>query len=368
MHSHAIPFKIACALLYRHALRWVALSFLLLSIVAPALADAFPTFAYVPIKAENRVKYYEVQGNGLLIFRGTAATGKGPVRVIPHPTLPVLYVLNADSFNISVFQMDRASGALQLRQTKDASGDPVAGVIDGSGRFLCVTIHIQRLSGPGAANGLLKYEIIPPNGDLMFKEFIPAGGTAPSAVARDPKQPFFSVTNQFSNNLARLRMDPAGQLRLIQVAPTGIYPVAVRNHPSEPYLIVANLSSRNLSIFSINADGKVTLTGIATADYGPSSLAFAPDGRHLYVTNSISYTLVTYSVLNGRLTRQGATATGHDPEDVTLSTDGRFLYTAEALSGAVGVHQIGANDALPRRIATVKTGYLTKSVTIVTPH
>jgi 6-phosphogluconolactonase (cycloisomerase 2 family) len=347
----------------------VALSFLLLSPVAPALADAFPTFAYVPSKAANRVGIYEVQSNGLLTFRGTAATGKGPVRVIPHPTLSVLYVLNGDSFTISVFEMDRASGALHLRQTKDASGDPVAGVIDGSGQFLLVTCHKPSLSSPlGTANGLLKYAINTLNGDLTFQEFIPAGGTAPSAVARDPKQPFISVTNQFSSNLARLRLNPAGQLTLIQVVPTGIYPVAVVSNPIDPFLYVANLSSRNLSIFSINnADGKVTLTGTATTDNGPSSLAFAPDGRHLYVTNSISYTLGTYSVLNGRLTRIGTTATGKDPEDVAVGPDGHFLYTAEALSGTVGVYRLGP-DKLPSRIDTVNTGYLTQSVTIITPH
>ena len=65
-------------------------------------------------------------------------------------------------------------------------------------------------------------------------------------------------------------------------------------------------------------------------DSGPSSLAFAPNGRYLYVTHSISYTLATYSVLNGQVTRIGTTATGHDPQYVTVGSDGRFLSTAEA--------------------------------------
>jgi 6-phosphogluconolactonase len=340
----------------------------LLSHAIPALAVAGPSVAYVPQRIAGTIGVYRVEATGPLTPMGSVATGgRGTGLVLAHPLLPVLYALNADSFDISVLQRDPGTGALRLLTVVKGQADPLGGLVHRNGQSLYVTIHQAGSSPSTTFNGLLRYALDARGMPTLVGAM--GGGTAPAAVVADRTFHFLYTPNAFADTVSGFQIDPTSGklLALIETAAAGRAPDAAVTHPHAPLLYAANRSSRNLSTFRINeTTGRLTPLGTAPAGGAPAALALHPGGGLLYAVNAVDNTLMAYRLEpTGLPTLQKTDMTGVSPADVTVRSDGRFLYVANQRDNTVSTYQLDATG-LPSLLHTAPSGAGPVGVTIVT--
>jgi 6-phosphogluconolactonase (cycloisomerase 2 family) len=109
--------------------------------VAEVGIDPQSHFLYVPNPAANTVTVLLIQPDGSLAQRpGAFATANNPVAAQTDPTGAFLYVANANSANLSQFQVDSSTGALTPLSTPTAGTGtgPQSFVLDPTAKFLFV--------------------------------------------------------------------------------------------------------------------------------------------------------------------------------------------------------------------------------------
>lgn len=111
MCDHPLSRMIARRLLGCHILLCLAVSLLLLRTTSPALAVDRRSFAYVANSRSNSVSISEINtATGDLMPRGDVAAGRSPIALAVHPSGRLFYVLNEDSYDVSIYIMDPTPG------------------------------------------------------------------------------------------------------------------------------------------------------------------------------------------------------------------------------------------------------------------
>jgi 6-phosphogluconolactonase (cycloisomerase 2 family) len=366
------------------------------------LSPIIPKFAYVtnsnantaPLAADTVSAFtVDAAGNLAASTPATAATGDSPYAVAVDPTGQFAYIANSNADSVSVYSIDRISGALAVvdadgstsgTQASIASGDnPKSVAIHPSGKFAYVVNQANVFT-----NGTLSaYSIdttsgaltaIDADGATAGAQASIATGVFPYTVTVDPLGRFAYVANNNDNTISAYTIEQTtGALTALATAVTaGTGPSSVAVDPLGKCALVANNTSDDVMSYQINqTTGALTLvtTAAGVAGSNPRSVAIDPNtGLYAYVANSghnsvsaFSITLASCAIaaVNADDVTPALTiAAGTVPISANVDPSGQFVYVANFGSNNVSAFRIGAGGALTP-VQTMATGAGPTSVT-----
>lgn len=272
------------------------------------------------------------------------ATPPGPAGLAADPSGKFLVVASASS-QVSVFRIDRTTGALSA-----VPGSPFAGagephVVVFSGNFLYV--------GNRGSNNISAYSLDGSSGNLTPLAGSPfsTGSLAIRSMTTDAG-PQLVVAG---TGLESFRLESDGSLTPLN-GPTG--PNSTWVTAAKQVLYVANSSGIAVFVERITGPDEPCdpdfaflqcQGGGSRAGVEPSAVAIDPLGKFAFVSNSGSNDVSTLSItddgaLNVSLSLTSATAAGSGPFSLTVDPSGKFLYIANQLSNNVSVYNVGASD------------------------
>jgi 6-phosphogluconolactonase len=134
--------------------------------------------------------------------------GSGPRHLLFHPNGRILYINYELTGEVRSYRWNRHSGRLELLQSlspypADYGGERSAAeiAISRNGQFLYLSLR-------GDQNVIVAYSIGKASGELTEMQRISSQGKAPWSFGIDPSGHWMLVTNEASNSVAVLRVDP----------------------------------------------------------------------------------------------------------------------------------------------------------------
>jgi len=293
-------------------------------------------YAYVLNAGSDDVSVFAVDptngdllASGNIRTRSTASTFS--VYGGPRPAQPraeFLYVLNAESGDLTSFLVDPSTGDVTSGGPNVMAGStPEAAAIDPRGRFVFVA---NRGSGD-----ISIFTISPGSGILIETPGRLALGATPGGLAVDAAGAHLFVSLIESNELVAFAIDSGtGDLTETDRASTGLDPRAVSVDPTGQYVYVASLGSTPHSYAAFRVQSGV-FQGPAVSENAPGSpgpLRFSPDGSRAYVALTGVQLLAAFDIdaANGTLTIDGpgTVTTSAAPNVVEIHPGGRFAFAA----------------------------------------
>jgi len=307
--------------------------------------------------------------------------------------LTVAYVSNADSREISVLQLDRADGRVQVLQTVAVTGTVMPLAVSPDKRFLYAALRsepyavasfaIDRASGKlapigtaplpdsmaniatdrsgrwlfAASYGGHKASVGPIGGDgvaAAATQVLATGKNAHAAV-RDASGRFVFITNLGSDQVLQFRFDDArGQLTPntppALMTRAGAGPRHLVFHPDGRHAYLLNELDAGVDLLGVDPE-RGTLTLLKTWPTPPpgfsgkpwaADLHLTPDGRFLYTSERTSNTLAMWAVNagTGELSLIGHVETEKQPRGFQIDPSGRWLLAVGQLSNGLTVYRI----------------------------
>jgi 6-phosphogluconolactonase len=303
---------------------------------------------------------------GLIVLFVGACNNEGP----DHFTYYFAYVVNSGSNNISAYQIDPSTGALEELNNSpvSAASQPVSIAIDPAGKFAYVAnsgsnnisaYSIQEEADWGVAQGALR---------AISGSPFPAGAF-PRSVAFSPDGKFVYVADYGAvgnpGQISAFAVNSStGALTTITGSPfaAGINPYSIVVEPSGKFAYVANQWGHNISAYSVNtttgALAEIAGSPFPTA-WSPNSVAVDPSGKFAYVANQSDNHIYAYSVnaTTGALTAVAGSPfqAGWKPSSFAFDPTGKFVYAANAgeewLSGDISAYAIDSSTGVLTAIA-----------------
>jgi len=284
---------------------------------------------------------------------GSGATGSGGGGGQPVETVPWVYVGASDD-SISVYLLDRVTGALTPQGKVDAGTNPSFLAADPEHRFLfAVNEGSDEVAG---------FSIDPATGLLTALNKKSSEGGGPAYVSVDKTGGWALVANYGGGTVAVLPIGGDGTLGdAVDVESPGQNAHLIRTDPSNAFAFVPCLGSDHVAQFHFDpATGHLdanTPPSVATAPgAGPRHLEFNPSQPVVYVINEDGDTVVTYTLdAAGTLTAidtQPTLPTGADGAsnfcaDLHISPDGKFLYGSNRGHDSLAIYAVdGATGKL----------------------
>lgn len=321
-----------------------------------------------------------------------------------------VYISNADSQDISVFQLDRAASALKPVATVPVGGMAMPMVVSKDKKFLYVALRSQPFRvvtfAIDGANGGLKKLGEASLADSMANIDLDASGrwlfaasyggnkitvnsvgadglvgpvqqivpTAPNAHAihQDPAGRYVFATSLGGDNLSSWRFDPkTGQLSandpaLVNVAPAKTGPRHFLWNKAQTHVYLLNELDGGVDVFAYDG-GKGAMRHLQRSTVMPAGFTGKPwaadlqlsaDGRYLYGSERTSSTLTTFKVdaATGLLQTAGTTPTEKTPRGFAVDSSGKFLISTGQGSHSVTLHPIDAATGVPSAGASQPAG------------
>ncbi|GAB3467245.1 6-phosphogluconolactonase [Polaromonas eurypsychrophila] len=312
-----------------------------------------------------------------------------------------VYAANADSQDISVFQLDRAASQLKPVATVPVGGTVMPMVVSRDKKFLYIasrsqpfrvttfaidsnTGGLKKLGEAALADSMANIDLDPTGkwlfaasygGNKITVNSIGNDGlvgavqqlirTAPNAHAihADASGRYVFATSLGGDNLSSWKFDPAsGMLSaneppLVNVSPAKTGPRHFLWDKAQKYVYLLNELDGGVDVFAYDGarGGMSHLQRSTVVPPGFSGkvwaadLQIAPDGKFLYGSERTSSTLTTFKVdgATGRLQVVGQTPTEKTPRGFALDSSGRFLVAAGQESHGVSLHAIDSATGLP---------------------
>jgi 6-phosphogluconolactonase len=321
-----------------------------------------------------------------------------------------VYIANADSQDISVFQLDRGAGALKPVATVPVGGTAMPMVVSKDKKFLYVALRSQPFRvvtfAIDGANGGLKKLGEASLADSMANIDLDASGrwlfaasygghkisvnsvgadglvgavqqvipTSPNAHAihQDPAGRYVFATSLGGDNLSSWRFDSkTGQLSandpaLVNVSPAKTGPRHFLWNKAQTHVYLLNELDGGVDVFAYDA-GKGAMRHLQRSTVMPAGFTGKPwaadlhlsaDGRYLYGSERTSSTLTTFKVdpATGLLQTAGTTPTEKTPRGFAVDSSGKFLVSTGQESHAVSLHPIDAATGVPAAGASQPAG------------
>ncbi|WOI46900.1 beta-propeller fold lactonase family protein [Acidovorax sp. BLS4] len=321
-----------------------------------------------------------------------------------------VYVSNADSQDISVYELDRAAGQLQPVETVTVGGQAMPMAVSPNKRQLYVALRSQPFRvvtlAIDAASGRLKKQGEAALADSMANIDTDATGrwlfaasypghkitvnsidkdglvgavqqlipTAPNAHAihADAANRYVFATSLGGDHLSSWRFDAttgkltANEPALTAVAPEKAGPRHFVWDKAQRYMYVVDELDAALHVMAYDAERgtlrevqrTTTLPPGFTGKPWAADLHLSPDGRTLYASERTSSTLSTFRVdaATGQLEPLGQVPTEKSPRGFAVDASGRFLIAAGQESHSVSLHPIDPATGVPGTPTRVAAG------------
>ena len=322
-----------------------------------------------------------------------------------------VYVSNADSQDVSVFELDRTAGALKPVETTALGGAAMPMAVSPDRKVLYVALRSQPFRVASLAidpaSGRLRKLGEAPLADSMAHIATDATGrwlfaasypghkitvnsigkdgavgavqqllpTAPNAhhIRADASNRLVLATSLGGDNISAWRFDPeTGRLAahesaaLTAIAPEKSGPRHFVWDQAQRHLYLLNELDASVQVLAYDAargtlrpvQRTTTLPAGFTGKPWAADIHLAPDGRTLYASERTSSTLSSFRVdaATGQLTPLGQVLTEKSPRGFAVDASGRFLIAAGQESHHVAVHPIDPATGIPGAPTRVPAG------------
>jgi 6-phosphogluconolactonase (cycloisomerase 2 family) len=217
-------------------------------------------FVYVCNNLDNTISGYSVGASGALSllagFPISTAPSLDPLALTIDPRGAFLYVVDAQSNDVTAYQIDPGTGSLTKVGSQTTGKFPDSVAVDPTGRYLFVSDSVS--------SNVYVYSIDGETGAITRKSGSPSSGLQnPYAVASDPSGKRVYVGNGNPSEIVGYSVNSkTGALRQLPSSPfTGVFtPFSLSFDLSGSFLYVANGSDGSVSGFSVDR-----LSGALTA-------------------------------------------------------------------------------------------------------
>lgn len=309
----------------------------------------------------------------LWIALSAAATLASGTLANPVLAATVVYVSNAESNDVYVFQLHRPTGELTLIETV-----PIPGVIK-SGMSTPIAVSPDRrflyVATRGEPQAVATFAIDAKSGRLKF---IGSGPLADSmAFITTDRTGRFLLAASYPGH--KLTVNPIGANGVVQPAAQ-----ILENHTNahailadakNRYVLAATLGNDLLNVFQFDAKaGRLVPnsppSAAVKAKTGPRHFVFHPNGKLVYLLGELDATVhaFDFSAATGQLKeKQSVSAlppgtTGRiAAADLHITPDGKFLYASERTSNTLTGFKVSAADGTLTPIETITTETMPRS-------
>lgn len=276
--------------------------------------------------------------------------------MIAHPSLPVIYTVEAKEKRVSAYKV-LSGGSLELLNQVDAGGAvPCHLTVDAEATFLTVAnynggVALFALDDEGRISEVKDHRVLEGKGPHSRQE-----KSHPHGVTLAPDEKLLYVPDLGTDRVAALRVDKQGW-KLVPVPESngvvepGSGPRHVAFSPDGRLAVAVNELSNTLTLFPWDSEqgalGEGTVYPMLPEDWEGTTWAaeieFHPSGRYCYASNRGEHSLVLYPVLQEEV-GLGAPAwlrdTGTDPQHHLTDPSGRWLLVAFRTSDEVAVYPL----------------------------
>jgi hypothetical protein len=306
---------------------------------------------------------------------GIVGTGSGNQldndgEVVINPEATLLFAVNGNSDNISVFHIDRNGSLAPVAGSPFASNgiEPAslafADNVFGQGSSRLVVVN--QATDPSQSDNVPNYATfsVSPQGSLTAGSSyaLPAGTAPAQAIIRPGMAQFFGI--EFMNKtVSSYKFTPKGTITQISsVTPAGPVPVVVGGvkNPLANGLYVGLPADLNIAVLSYNAAGTLA-TGpeVATIGMAPCWLTINTAGTVLYDSETPSGAITVWNVTNShkpiQLQHLAVRGTGALPAHMRIDPTGQFLYVLDR-TGVLHVMNINSDGTVAENLTPYDLG------------
>jgi 6-phosphogluconolactonase len=260
---------------------------------------------------------------------------------------------------LSVYRLNRESGAWALVQLLKDLADPSYLIIDRQRRYL--------YSAHGDGTQATAYQIDPSTGRLSVLNQQPTGGRNGVHLAIDATNRFLAVANYATGSLAVLPINPDGSLAPLGDLATltgrpgphrteqeSSHPHHCPFDPTGRYIVVPDKGLDKIFVYRLDASrGKLVAAEpadvAARAGAAPRHVDFHPSQPYAYVINELDSTITTYHFDSDKgalkpvqvVTTLPSSYTGNNTgAEIQVTPSGRFLYGSNRGHDSIAIFAI----------------------------
>jgi 6-phosphogluconolactonase len=306
---------------------------------------------------------HRIQWPGLVLLAAVAGT----LMASPVGAATLVYVGNAESNEVYVLRLDRASGDLELVEKVPIPGIDKPGIstpmsVSPDRRFLYVGTRgepkIAAAFAIDATTGTLKHVASGLLADSM------------AYIATDRSGRYLLGASYPGHKVTVNPIGPAGTVQPPQqVLPDHPNAHSIMADASNRYVLAPTLGNDRVNQFTFDqATGKLTPNTppavTVRAKAGPRHFAYHPNGRIVYVVGELdaSVYVFDYDATTGRLTEKqsvSALPPGFEGKpsaaDLHVTPDGKFVYASERTSSTLAGFKVDAASGRLTAIGTIPT-------------
>ncbi len=276
------------------------------------------------------------------------------------------------SKGIYVYDFDRKTGSLTLKQTISDAQSPSFLAIHPSGKYL-YAVNETAARGPRKVGAVSAFALDKATGKLRFLNEQSSTGNGPCYISIDKTGHCAFVANYGGGNFAILPIAANGTLGIPtdSVQFTGSGPNTARQEaahahsatisPDNRFLYVCDLGSDKIFIYAIDAaharvkPAQVPFMAV-TPGGGPRHFTFHPTGNYAYLVEELTSTVAVFSrnkqtgaltlLEDGVKTLPNGFTGQNTSADIHVDASGKFLYQSNRGANELTIFSIGANGKL----------------------